>query len=60
VNVLIPNPIDSPLRKRSHPAEDKTKLPTMDSLAPLYEYLFSDRLTVTGKDIDAEILNLEL
>jgi NAD(P)-dependent dehydrogenase (short-subunit alcohol dehydrogenase family) len=60
VNVLIPCPIDSPLRKRSHPAEDKSKLPVMDSLVPLYEYLFSDRLSMTGKDIDAEILNIKL
>lgn len=54
VNTLIPCPIDSPLRKRAYPAEDKTKLPTMDSLAPIYTYLFSDdSVGVTGQKIDA-------
>jgi len=54
VNTLIPCPIDSPLRKRAYPAEDKSKLPTMESLAPLYAYLFSDdSLNVTGQTIEA-------
>jgi NAD(P)-dependent dehydrogenase (short-subunit alcohol dehydrogenase family) len=54
VNVLIPSPVDSPLRKRAYPAEDKTKLPAMISLAPIYEYLFSDdSLNVTGQTINA-------
>ncbi len=60
VNIFTPYPVNSPLRKRSHPAEDKSKLPTMDSLAPIYEYLFGDKLTVTGKNIDAKILNSDL
>jgi NAD(P)-dependent dehydrogenase (short-subunit alcohol dehydrogenase family) len=54
VNVLVPSPIDSPLRKRAYPAEDKSQLPAMISLAPIYEYLFSDNsLGVTGQTIDA-------
>ncbi len=54
VNILIPSPIDSPLRKRAYPAEDKSKLPAMTSLAPLYAYLLSDdSLGITGQTIDA-------
>ncbi len=54
VNILIPFPVDSPLRKRAYPAEDKAKLPQMNSLVPIYEYLFSDdSLDVTGQKIDA-------
>jgi NAD(P)-dependent dehydrogenase (short-subunit alcohol dehydrogenase family) len=54
VNTLIPCPVDSPLRKRAYPAEDKSKLPKMDSLAPIYTYLFSEKsIGVTGQRIDA-------
>ena len=56
VNTLVPCPVDSPLRKRAYPAEDKTKLPKMDSLAPIYDYLFSEKsLGVTGQIIDVSI-----
>jgi NAD(P)-dependent dehydrogenase (short-subunit alcohol dehydrogenase family) len=59
VNTLIPGPIDSPLRKRSHPAEDKNKLPSMQSLAPIYQYLFgSESLGVTGQTIEARTFYL--
>jgi NAD(P)-dependent dehydrogenase (short-subunit alcohol dehydrogenase family) len=54
VNTLIPCPVNSPLRKRAYPAEDKSKLPQMDSLAPIYDYLFSEKsIGVTGQRIDA-------
>jgi len=39
VNTLVPGPVDSPLRKRTFPAEDKNKLPKMDSLNAMYVYL---------------------
>lgn len=59
VNTLIPSPINSPFRKRAYPAEDKSKLPLMDSLAPIYEYLFSDNsLGITGQTIDAQNFKL--
>jgi NAD(P)-dependent dehydrogenase (short-subunit alcohol dehydrogenase family) len=55
VNTLVPGPVDSPLRKRVFPAEDKTQLPAMDSLDAVYCYLFSnDSLGVTGQTIDAQ------
>lgn len=54
VNILIPSPVDSPLRKRAYPAEDKTQLPPMTVLEPIYQYLFcDDSLGVTGQTIDA-------
>jgi NAD(P)-dependent dehydrogenase (short-subunit alcohol dehydrogenase family) len=54
VNTLIPGPIDSPLRKKLFPAEDKTQLPTMESLIPFYCYLFTPKsIGVTGQTIDA-------
>lgn len=54
MNTLVPNAIDSPLRKRAYPAEDKTLLPTMASLAPMYRYLFSsESIGITGQVIDA-------
>ncbi|ANE56076.1 MULTISPECIES: SDR family NAD(P)-dependent oxidoreductase [Methylomonas] len=55
VNTLCPGPVDSPLRKRAYPAEDKTAIPPMSSLEPLYLYLFGDAsIGVTGQIIDAQ------
>ena len=59
VNTLIPGAVDSPLRKRAYPAEDKAKLPTMASLAPVYLYLFgSQSIGVTGQAIEAATFHL--
>jgi NAD(P)-dependent dehydrogenase (short-subunit alcohol dehydrogenase family) len=59
VNVLLPGPVDSPLRRFAYPAEDKSKLPSMDSLAPLYFYLFSSQsLGVNGQTLDARTFQL--
>ena len=58
-NTIIPGPVDSPLRKRVYPAEDKTRLPSMQSLAGLYVYLFNDQsIGMTGQTIDAQTYNL--
>ncbi|WP_031433811.1 SDR family NAD(P)-dependent oxidoreductase [Methylomarinum vadi] len=55
VNTLVPGPVDSPLRKKVYPAEDKTRLPAMDSLDAVYVYLFSnDSLEISGQTIDAQ------
>lgn len=52
VNTLIPGPVDSPLRKRAYPAEDKSLLPKPAALADTYVYLFSPRSAgVTGQVI---------
>lgn len=59
VNTLVPGPVDSPLRKRAYPAEDKARLPEMASLAPAYLYLFGTQsLGVTGQTIDARTFHL--
>jgi NAD(P)-dependent dehydrogenase (short-subunit alcohol dehydrogenase family) len=59
VNTLVPGAVNSPLRKRAYPAEDKAKLPTMESLAPVYLYLFSSQsISVTGQVISASTFHL--
>lgn len=59
VNTLIPGPVDSPLRKRAYPAEDKSRLPAMDTLASAYLYLFSAQsIGVTGQAVDARTFHL--
>ncbi|MCX7098283.1 MAG: SDR family NAD(P)-dependent oxidoreductase [Methylococcales bacterium] len=59
VNILIPGAVDSPLRKRAYPAEDKAKLPAMDAIAPAYLYLFGGQsIGVTGQAIDARTFHL--
>lgn len=55
INTLVPGAVDSPLRKKAYPAEDKTRIPTMSSLEAVYIYLFGDAsLGVTGQIIDAQ------
>ncbi len=59
VNTLIPGPVNSPLRKKSFPAEDKSKLPTMEEISPAYLYLFGSKsIGKTGQVIDARTFNL--
>lgn len=59
VNVLIPGPVDSPLRKQAFPAEDKLKLPKPDTLGPVYRYLFgAESIGITGQTIDARTFHL--
>lgn len=58
VNTLVPGAVDSPLRKKLFPAEDKSKLPAMESLNDIYYYLFSpNSIGVTGQIIDAQTFN---
>lgn len=55
VNTLIPGPVDSPVRKKAYPGEDKSSLPSMQSLAPIYRYLFGTESNgVTGQIFDAQ------
>lgn len=59
VNTLVPGPVDSPIRKKAYPGEDKTKLPAMASLAPVYQYLFGvASIGITGQTIDARTFHL--
>ena len=41
VNVLVPGPVDSPMRRRSHPGELPQECPPPDTLAGRYAYLLS-------------------
>ncbi|QPK65407.1 SDR family NAD(P)-dependent oxidoreductase [Methylomonas sp. LL1] len=60
VNTLVPGPVDSPLRKKAYPAEDKSKLPPMSSLDPIYCYLFDTAsIGITGQIIDAQTFTFE-
>lgn len=52
VNTLLPGPVNSPLRKRAYPAEDKSRLADPAALAEVYVYLFGSRsVEVTGQVI---------
>ncbi|MGR9073638.1 MAG: SDR family NAD(P)-dependent oxidoreductase [Gammaproteobacteria bacterium] len=56
VNTLIPGPVDSPLRKKAYPGEDKSLLPRMQSLSEVYTFLFSaESLGVNGETVAAEL-----
>lgn len=49
-NSIIPGPLQSPQRKKTHPGEVHSELATMESAMPLYLYLMSDdSMGVTGK-----------
>lgn len=59
VNTLVPGPVDSPLRKKTYPAEDKSKLPPMSSLNAIYCYLFgSASIGITGQIFDAQTFKI--
>jgi NAD(P)-dependent dehydrogenase (short-subunit alcohol dehydrogenase family) len=50
LNSIIPGALQSPQRKKTHPGEVHSELPTMESAMPLYLYLMGDdSIGVTGK-----------
>lgn len=52
INTLIPGPVQSPQRALTHPAEDRSKLPTPAALMPAYLYLMGpDSRAVRGQEI---------
>jgi NAD(P)-dependent dehydrogenase (short-subunit alcohol dehydrogenase family) len=54
INLLVPGPMHSPQRARSHPAEDKTALPTPEALLPTCLYLMGpDSFGVSGRTLRA-------
>ena len=60
VNILLPNAVDSPFRRFAYPGEDKTQLASMNSLAALYVYLFSQQsLGINGQTFDAATFQLD-
>ena len=42
LNSVVPGPLQSPQRKKTHPGELHAELPTMTSAMPLYLYLMGD------------------
>ena len=55
MNVIIPGPVPSPMRKLSHPAEDASTLASIDSLLPWYLYLMgNDGRGKNGQLIEAQ------
>ena len=55
VNAVIPGPIRSPLRNRTHPGEEKSALPPPEALVPLYLHLIAGQPKAeSGARIDAQ------
>ena len=53
VNTLVPGPVNSPLRRKTHPAEDPDTLPQMADLMPWYLWLMGpDSREVRGQVIE--------
>jgi NAD(P)-dependent dehydrogenase (short-subunit alcohol dehydrogenase family) len=53
MNVLIPGPIASPQRARSHPAEDRSKLRTPEAAARAFLYLLGpDSRALNGRTLE--------
>jgi len=57
VNLLVPGPVDSPLRARTHPGETREARLPMAALMPLYLYLIGpDSRGVSGQVFEAQRL----
>jgi len=51
INTVTPGPIDSPMRSRTHPGEDRASLPSIESIIPTFVYLLSDSSRhITGEE----------
>lgn len=55
VNGIVPGPMQSPLRARTHPGDDITRLPLPDLLVPLFLHLLAGQSKgESGKVIDGQ------
>ncbi|WP_150047886.1 SDR family NAD(P)-dependent oxidoreductase [Methylomonas rhizoryzae] len=55
VNTLVPGPVDSPIRKKAYPGEDKSRLREPNCMDALYCHLFgATSIGVTGQVFDAQ------
>lgn len=55
INAVVPGPIHSPLRGKTHPGEDKSGLPAPDALVPLYLHLLAGQAkSESGQLVDAQ------
>lgn len=53
INVVVPGPIATPQRARSHPGEDRSALPTAESAAAAYLYLLGpDSAGTSGRTVE--------
>jgi NAD(P)-dependent dehydrogenase (short-subunit alcohol dehydrogenase family) len=54
-NALVPGPVASPCRSRTHPGEDPSRLSSAENLMPAYLYLLGpDSRGVSGEVFDAQ------
>ena len=54
INAVVPGPVQSPQRTRTHPGESKESLPQAETLMPLYLYLMGqDSRGTSGQVIEA-------
>lgn len=50
INTIIPGPMQSPQRKKSHPGEVHSSLPTIENILPIYHYLMGgDSKGISGE-----------
>ena len=55
LNSVVPGALQSPQRKKTHPGEVHSQLPTIESAMPLYLYLMGDdSVGVTGKVLNCQ------
>jgi NAD(P)-dependent dehydrogenase (short-subunit alcohol dehydrogenase family) len=55
INAVVPGPIASPLRGRTHPGEDHRSLPAPELLVPLYLHLIAGQTKAeSGQLVDAQ------
>jgi NAD(P)-dependent dehydrogenase (short-subunit alcohol dehydrogenase family) len=56
INTLIPGPVNSPLRRKTHPGEDPGSLPQPADLLPWYLWLMGpDSRDIRGKTIECAV-----
>jgi NAD(P)-dependent dehydrogenase (short-subunit alcohol dehydrogenase family) len=55
INLLVPGPVQSPQRKKTHPAEVQETLPTADAVMPTYLYLMGP----ASRDRSGEIFDAQ-
>ena len=56
INAVVPGPVQSPQRVKTHPAEARFTLPTPDSIMPAYLYLMGqDSRGRSGEIVDAQV-----
>jgi NAD(P)-dependent dehydrogenase (short-subunit alcohol dehydrogenase family) len=57
-NAVVPGPLDSPARRRTHPGEARGNLPGVETVIPAYLWLLGpDSLGVSGSVVDGSAAN---